>query len=206
MALQPRRRGGAKRRAPFVPNVEARRQMDDNQVDEFKEAFRVFDVDGGGTIDSEEYQNLMEMLGMTSDPEVLTEMFVAMDADEDGELQFEEFLILMATLMSNEDNTDDLLDAFDEIDVEGTGRISVDVVRELLEGISENCTQDEVETLCAVCDRDDDGLVSMEDIKRLLKLDTSTGAQAPPRKRAPAPAPAPAAMPATPVASEVHEI
>ena len=89
MALQPRRRGGAKRRAPFVPNVEARRQMDDNQVDEFKEAFRVFDVDGGGTIDSEEYQNLMEMLGMTSDPEVLTEMFVAMDADEDGELQME---------------------------------------------------------------------------------------------------------------------
>ena len=203
MALQQRRGGASKRRAPFVPNVDARRQMDDNQVDEFKEAFRVFDVDGGGTIDSEEYQNLMEMLGMSSDPEVLTEMFVAMDADEDGELQFEEFLILMATLMSNEDNTDDLLDAFDEIDVEGTGRISVDVVRTLLEGMSENCTEDEVETLIAVCDRDDDGLVSMEDIKRLLELNTSTGAQAPPQKQVPEP---PAAVPATPSLTAVHEI
>jgi hypothetical protein len=38
--------------------------MDDNQVDEFKEAFRVFDTDHGGTIDAEEYSNLMAMLGM----------------------------------------------------------------------------------------------------------------------------------------------
>ena len=49
---------------PFVPNVEARNAMDDNQVDEFKEAFRVFDTDHGGTIDAEEYSNLMAMLGM----------------------------------------------------------------------------------------------------------------------------------------------
>lgn len=145
--------------------------MDENQVDEFKEAFRVFDTDHGGTIDAEEYSNLMSMLGMSNDIERLTEMFVAMDQDEDGELQFEEFLILMATLMHEEDNTDGLLEAFEVIDQDGTGYISIGVVHHIFEGISENCSYTEIENLIANIDMDEDGRVSMDDLKRFLALE-----------------------------------
>ena len=119
----------SKARKPFVPNLRARHLLDDNQVDEFKEAFRVFDVDGGGTIDTEEYGQLMAMLGMTDNPEALAEMFQAMDGDADGELQFEEFLVLMATLMHVEDNTDDVSDAFELLDAGGRGWVPIDTCR-----------------------------------------------------------------------------
>ena len=145
--------------------------MDENQVDEFKEAFRVFDVDNAGTIDSEEYSSLMSMLGMTNDVELLTEMFVAMDEDEDGELIFEEFITLMATLMHQEENTDEFIEAFDTIDSDGTGRIPLSVVKHILEGIAENVSFDMVDCLLEEIDKDDDGLVSMDDLKRFLALE-----------------------------------
>ena len=159
------------KRKPFVPNIHARNDLSESQVDEFKEAFRVFDEDHGGTIDSEEYSKLMSMLGMTNDVERLTEMFVAMDGDEDGELQFEEFLILMATLMAQEDNTDELADSFDNIDSNGNGYISITIVKNILEGIAENLSYDEVDSLLENIDRDSDGKVSLEDLKRFISLD-----------------------------------
>jgi Ca2+-binding EF-hand superfamily protein len=159
------------KKKPFVPNVAARKAMDENQIDEFKEAFRVFDTDHGGTIDAEEYSNLMSMLGMSNDVSRLTEMFVAMDQDEDGELQFEEFLILMATLMHEEDNTDGMVEAFERIDENGTGYISVDVIKQIFEGIAENCSDSEVENLLANIDTDQDGLVSVVDLQRFLGME-----------------------------------
>jgi calmodulin len=158
-------------RKPFVPNVKARELMDESQIEEFKEAFRVFDTDHGGTIDSEEYGKLMSMLGMSSDVERLTEMFVAMDGDEDGELQFEEFLVLMATLMHQESTTDELLDAFETIDSEGTGYIPLSLVQHLLEGIAENVSYSEVDLLLAEIDSDSDGMVNMQDLQRFLSLE-----------------------------------
>ena len=155
----------------FVPNVEARKSLNENQVEEFKEAFRVFDVDNGGTIDSEEFGHLMHMLGMQLRPAELTDVFVTMDGDEDGELQFEEFLILMATLMHKEDTTDEVKEAFESIDHKGTGKIPVSIIRELLFSISENCTEKEVNALIAACDRNNEGLVTTEDVSHLLSLD-----------------------------------
>ncbi len=145
--------------------------MDESQIEEFKEAFRVFDTDHGGTIDSDEYGKLMSILGMSSDVERLTEMFVAMDGDEDGELQFEEFLVLMATLMHQESTTDDILDAFETIDVEETGLIPLSIVQHILEGVAENVSYSEVDLLLAEIDSDSDGMVSVLDLKRFMALE-----------------------------------
>lgn len=153
-----------------MPNLRARHLLDDNQVDEFKEAFRVFDVDGGGTIDTEEYSKLMAMLGMTDNPAVLSEMFQAMDGDADGELQFEEFLVLMATLMHAEDNTDDVSDAFELLDADGRGWIPIDTCRYLLEGLAENLTDDEVAMCLSALDPSREGRVSSENIKGFLRM------------------------------------
>ena len=152
-----------------MPNLRARHLLDDNQVDEFKEAFRVFDVDGGGTIDTEEYSKLMAMLGMTDDPAVLSEMFQAMDGDADGELQFEEFLVLMATLMHAEDNTDDVSDAFELLDADGRGWIPIDTCRYLLEGLAENLTDDELQAMIDEFDRDADGEINADEFMYIMK-------------------------------------
>lgn len=112
----------------------------------------------------------MAMLGMTNDEEVLAEMFTVMDSDSDGELQFEEFLILMATLMHTEDNTDDVLDAFDLIDKEGKGWIPIETCRYLMEGLAENLTDEEVESCLRALDPRRDGKVSLENIKVFLQM------------------------------------
>tara|TARA_B110000090_G_C13075351_1_gene328876 strand:- start:102 stop:512 length:411 start_codon:yes stop_codon:yes gene_type:complete len=90
---------------------------------------------------------------------------------QDGELQFEEFLVLMATLMHEEDNSDGLLEAFDTIDKDGTGFIPLSIVRHIFEGLAENCTFTEVENILANIDTNEDGLCSMVDLKRFLALE-----------------------------------
>lgn len=155
----------------FKPDHEARAAMDEAQIEEFLEAFRVFDVDNGGTIDTQEFASLCTMLGLSLTAEELTEVFIKMDGDEDGELEFEEFLVLMATLMKAEDSSDDLKLAFEQIDEIGTGSIPVSVVSRLLGHIAENCTSKEIDSLLDICDSDGDGLVSFDDIQRLLSVD-----------------------------------
>jgi len=70
-----------------------------------------------------------------------------------------------------EANTDEFIEAFDTIDSDGTGRIPLSVVKHILEGIAENVSFDMVDCLLEEIDKDDDGLVSMDDLKRFLALE-----------------------------------
>jgi len=62
------------------------------QIAEFREAFLVFDKDGGGTISIKELASVMRTFGENPKFVELKKMFDMVDADGSGEIDFDEFL------------------------------------------------------------------------------------------------------------------
>ena len=63
--------------------------------EELKEAFKVFDRDGNGYITSHELRHIMTNLGEGLTPEEVEEMIKEADLDNDGQIDYNEFVKMM---------------------------------------------------------------------------------------------------------------
>lgn len=63
----------------------------ETSYDAIREAFKVFDKEGKGSIPREEFRHIMTTLGERLTDEEVDEMLDDADADGDGEIQYEEF-------------------------------------------------------------------------------------------------------------------
>ena len=77
----------------------------EERIDEFKEAFSMFDVDGNGTITAEELGKAMRSLGQNPTKTKLKEMIGEVDDDGDGTIDLQEFLVMMARLTDGDGQT-----------------------------------------------------------------------------------------------------
>ena len=94
------------------------------QIDELKEAFSYFDKDGDGTITIKEIGLTMRSLGLNPTDAELHDILLALDEDGDGEIDFGEFLTLMALKMDQSDSEICLHETFNFFDKDGNGLIS----------------------------------------------------------------------------------
>lgn len=69
--------------------------QDSDSEEEIKEAFRVFDKDGNGSISREELRQVMTSLGMKLTAEEEDEMICEADMNGDGEIDYDEFKKMM---------------------------------------------------------------------------------------------------------------
>ena len=98
----------------------------------------------------------------------LSEIFNAVDEEGEGEILFHDFLTLMVVLMENDTEELNLINAFEIIDEKNSGLISVEHVRNILTTIGEQMTTKEIEKFIENTDLDNDGMVSINDIQRML--------------------------------------
>ena len=59
---------------------------------EYLEAFNIFDKDRSGSIDASEFGLVMKQLGHNPSEAELKEMIAEIDIDNDGQIDFDEFL------------------------------------------------------------------------------------------------------------------
>lgn len=69
--------------------------MTDDEVEELRQAFDLFDTDGSGTIDPKELRAAMQSLGFETKNQTIYQMIQDIDKDGDGDVDFDEFLDLM---------------------------------------------------------------------------------------------------------------
>ena len=67
----------------------------DNEEENLKAAFEVFDKDGNGYIDREELKDIMKQLGNNFTDQQISKMMEEADTDKDGKIDFGEFKQMM---------------------------------------------------------------------------------------------------------------
>ncbi|NEQ99799.1 MAG: methyltransferase domain-containing protein [Cyanothece sp. SIO2G6] len=133
-------------------------QLTQDQLDEFKEIFDLFDTDSNGSLTKEELASAMRSLGMSPVDEELDAIIIKTDADLSGTIEFPEFtewVVNKVDLTSQ----NDLREIFSLIDLDGNGSISVDELGQLLDSLKVNLGEDELTTLIKKADRDNNGVV-----------------------------------------------
>lgn len=94
--------------------------INNNHISDFQAAFNIFDSDGGGEISTRELLKVFKMLGFTPTKDELDEIVEVVDQDGSGEIDFDEFLIMMVMQIKEESKSQDetvLKDAFRILDV-----------------------------------------------------------------------------------------
>jgi centrin-1 len=87
-------------------------ELTEEQKQEIREAFDLFDTDGSGTIDAKELKIAMRALGFEPKKEEIRKMIADIDADGSGTIDFQEFLEMMTAKMSQKDSKEEILKAF----------------------------------------------------------------------------------------------
>ncbi|KAK2568964.1 Calmodulin [Acropora cervicornis] len=118
------------------------RKLSEEQVAELREAFTLFDKDGGGSISSSELGN--------------------------GEIDFEEFLQMMSKKIKDTDTEEEIRDAFRIFDKDGNGLISANELKQLMANLGEKLTDEELDEMMREADLNGDGHIDYEEFRFLM--------------------------------------
>merc|ERR1711865_534405 len=165
-------------------------QLTEEQIAEFKEAFSLFDKDGDGTITTKELGIVMRSLGQNPTVAELQDMINEVDADDNGTVDFPEFLSLMSRKMKDTDTEEELIEAFKVFDRDGGGFINAAELRHVMTNLGEKLEDEEVDEMIRESDVDGDGQVNYEEFVRMMMGGGPCSSPAAPRPPPPPPLPA----------------
>ncbi|XP_050129418.1 probable calcium-binding protein CML20 [Malus sylvestris] len=136
---------------------------------EIKEAFELFDTDGSGTIDAKELNVAMRALGFEMTEEQINQMIADVDKDGSGAIDFDEFAHMMTAKIGERDTKEELMKAFQLIDLDRNGKISAADIKNIAKDLGENFTDREIQEMIEEADRDRDGEVNADEFIRMMK-------------------------------------
>merc|ERR1712014_506132 len=112
--------------------------LTEEQIEEIREAFNLFDADASGAIDVRELKAAMRALGFEVKKEELKKMISDIDNDGNGSIEFAEFLEMMTGKMGEKDTREDIEKVFKLFDDDNTGKISLRNLRRVAQELGEN--------------------------------------------------------------------
>lgn len=141
-------------------------KLTEMQISEFREAFALFDKDGDGHVTASELKVVFESLGQKPTKEDIDAMIAEVDDDGNGEMEFEEFALLMSERMDKTETKETLMEAFSMLDMDQGGSISRDELKRVMQNFSkagEQIDDEEIDRMITECDVDGDGEISVDE-------------------------------------------
>lgn len=110
--------------------------MTDQDINDIREAFDLFDLDGNGAISVDELYSAMESLGVESKG-TIQQVLTRFDKNRSGDIDFEEFVDMMTSSMLTVEDRAHCKDVFDLFDDDKKGVITLDNLKRVANTIGE---------------------------------------------------------------------
>lgn len=147
-------------------------------IGEIRDVFDFFDENHDGLISKDDLRQFMGRLGIKPTEEEIRSMVSSVDANGDGSVDFSEFsslylLIANDELSRDEEEDEDLKDAFHVFDKNSDGVISPKELQEVLVklGMDEGESLSNCERMVRNVDSDGDGFVDFDEFKHMMSGD-----------------------------------
>lgn len=144
----------------------------EDQLENFRKTYDMFDKDGDGSISIDELANVMRSLGQDPTQKELEDMMREVDEDGSGEIEFSEFMSMMARKVkeagTNVSGGEDWHEAFKVFDKDGDGFISCNELQFVMSNLGETLTDEEVREMIEEVDLDRDGMVNYPEFVRVM--------------------------------------
>jgi len=133
---------------------ESQAALNDDQVEEFKSAFDMFDEEQKGFLTKSDVQTIFNKYGVRVDAKQVEELWQAGDPHGSGQITFPQFVSMMARKMKQTDSQADLLEAFRVFDPYGENFINEGEIADALLHTGDKLTKDELQEMLSVCSID----------------------------------------------------
>ncbi|XP_052767257.1 neo-calmodulin-like [Mya arenaria] len=131
----------------------------EEQLEEYKETFSLFDKEGDGTIATNELGTVLRALGQHPTEADLSDLISTLEVEGHATVEFPAFLNILAKIIKDTDPETELTEAFKLFDKENTGNISNADLRRIMTTYGEVLNDEEVEEMIKEADTDGDGIV-----------------------------------------------
>ena len=140
--------------------------LSEDLMEEFRQAFALFDKDGNGSISSDELGSVLQSLGQTPTQEDLDKMIKEVDNDDNSTIEFSEFCSMMASKMRKVENEEEISEAFKVFDINSDGYITINELTQTMSVLDEDFTDEECETMIKLVGTE--GKVNFNQFKNMM--------------------------------------
>ncbi|MBN3285437.1 MBLC2 protein, partial [Polyodon spathula] len=134
-----------------------RRELTEEQKQEIKEAFELFDTDKDKEIDYHELKVAMRALGFDVKKADVLKILKDYDREGTGKIAFDDFSEVVTDWMLDRDPQEEMIKAFKLFDDDDSGKISLRNLRRVARELDENMTDEELRAMIDEFDNDGDG-------------------------------------------------
>ena len=124
-----------------------RMTLTEEQRQEIKEAFDLFDTDGSGKIDAKELKVAMKALGFESKKEEIRKIIADIDKEGSGQIDYRDFTDLMVIKMQERNPEDEMRKAFKLFLDEESSNISLRHLKKVARELGETMTDEELQEM-----------------------------------------------------------
>lgn len=140
------------------------------QLDEFKEAFALFDAKSAGSVPISEIGTICRSLGHNPSRTDMKQIESELKSEGKTEVDFGDFLGVLAKHFKDveEDPATDLKQAFKVFDKRGDGTINVNELIHILSTLGEQLTEEEIERMLAEGNIEANGDINYDSFVKLI--------------------------------------
>lgn len=145
-------------------------EMGEERLVQYKKAFAKFDKDSTGIISSKQLRQLLRTLGHNPSDIELRELVNQVDIDENGKIDFNEFIIMIGYFDKANNEEEDLCDIFRVFDRDERGCIDVTELHQIWDEFLRHAVSvDEFEEMISVIDDDGNGEINRFELLEILQ-------------------------------------
>ena len=129
-----------------------------DRIEELREHFHIFDLNGSGWIEKDDLQQALAILGQPSDDDEVNKLLTAYDTNLDGRVSFDEYIAWNRQLF-----VDEMTTKFNEMDEDGSGTLDKVELKKIALELGFGVTEEELDDLTYEMDINQDGNIDVEE-------------------------------------------